>query len=56
MLKNVDWTQHHDYCSLSSIPTLGPLSRVINLLGFVNIPILCIDLTLYTTNSKQLDR
>jgi hypothetical protein len=56
MLRNVNWTMQHDYCSLSSIPTLGPLSRVITILAFFNIPIVCIDLALYTTNARQLDK
>jgi hypothetical protein len=56
MLKNVDWMQRHDYCSLSSIPSLGPFGMVITILAFINIPILCIDLALFSINGQQLDR
>lgn len=55
MLRNVNMEMHHDYCSLSSIPTLGPLSKVITILAFANIPIVCIDLAIYSKNSQQLE-
>jgi uncharacterized membrane protein YidH (DUF202 family) len=56
MLRSVDWHRTHDYCSLSSIPTLGSLSAVITILAFVNIPIICIDLALFSINGQQLNR
>ncbi|KAI6174367.1 hypothetical protein M3Y98_01182500 [Aphelenchoides besseyi] len=50
MLNDVDWLSKHDYCALSSIPSIRSVARTINVLTILNIPILLTDVCLFCLN------
>ncbi|KAI6222624.1 hypothetical protein M3Y95_00913400 [Aphelenchoides besseyi] len=50
MLKDAEWSSKHDYCTLSSIPSVHSIGRTINVLTILNIPILLTDVCLFCLN------